>query len=28
MKFIRFMMDGIFGNQKDLINKLLRNTKN
>ncbi|WP_410521877.1 hypothetical protein [Borreliella garinii] len=28
MKFIRFMMDGIFENQKDLINKLLRNTKN
>ncbi|WP_412677195.1 hypothetical protein [Borreliella garinii] len=28
MKFIRFMMDGIFGNEKDLINKLLRNTKN
>ncbi|WP_412677331.1 hypothetical protein [Borreliella valaisiana] len=25
---MRFMMDGIFGNQKDLINKLLRNTKN
>ncbi|WP_210362482.1 hypothetical protein [Borreliella garinii] len=28
IKFIRFMMDGIFENQKDLINKLLRNTKN
>ncbi|WP_411792325.1 MULTISPECIES: hypothetical protein [Borreliella] len=28
MKFIRFMMDGIFENQKDLINKLLKNTKN
>ncbi|WP_373467753.1 MULTISPECIES: hypothetical protein [Borreliella] len=25
---MRFMMDGIFENQKDLINKLLRNTKN
>ncbi|WP_419465792.1 hypothetical protein [Borreliella garinii] len=25
---MRFMMDGIFGNEKDLINKLLRNTKN
>ncbi|WP_349236346.1 hypothetical protein [Borreliella garinii] len=25
---MRFMMDGIFENQKDLINKLLRNTQN
>ncbi|WP_413226558.1 MULTISPECIES: hypothetical protein [Borreliella] len=25
---MRFMMDGIFENQKDLINKLLKNTKN